>query len=224
MQRILFLLLLPFLLYATPQQEEAVKQALHQKFETIYPTLTIERIEVKPSSGLIKRLHDFQVDKVTITKDNLRRAKGNVLVTLKKGEKKRKVYFKYQIFADIALYKTNRPIQRGSTITPNDVSLATIPFKTLYHKPLTDDAFYHYVAKQNIKEDRIVTLEKLKRATDIQRNDKVTAVIKDGALALQFQVKALQDGNVGDIIRVRKDYKKQFKARVISNTQVEIIE
>jgi len=222
--RILFLLIFPFLLIASPQQKAKIKEQLRQKFQQTYPTLTINHIEVKPSSKLIERLRDFHVENVTVTKDNLRRAKGNVMVTLKKDKKERKVYFKYQIFADIALYKTNRPIQRGSTITPNDVSLATIPFKTLYHKPLTDDAFYHYVAKQNIKEDRIVTLEKLKRATDIQRNDKVTAVIKDGALALQFQVKALQDGNVGDIIRVRKDYKKQFKARVISNTQVEIIE
>jgi flagella basal body P-ring formation protein FlgA len=34
----------------------------------------------------------------------------------------------------------------------------------------------------------------------------------------------MQDGNTGDIIRIKKDYKKSFKARILSNTTVEVVE
>ena len=146
------------------------------------------------------------------------------MVHFVKGKKERKLYFKYKIDATIPLYKASTDIQKGREITPEVAHLAEVLFTTLYHQPLNIDDFYHYIAKRHIKEESILSVEKLKHATDIQRNSTVSAIIKDGGLVLQFQAKALQDGNIGDIIKIRKDYKKSFKARIISKNQVEIID
>ncbi len=223
--KILFLLL--FLLscmLATPAQEAQIRTILKTRFHAAYPTMIIERIDLKPATSLINKLADYQVSDVTITKDTLRRAKGNVMVTLQKGSKKRKLYFKYRIHADITLYTAATSLQRERTITPETAVQTTIPFTMLYHRPVDESAFYHYVARRHIKAGSILSYDQLKKRRDIARNDTVTALIKDGGLVLSFQAKALQEGDVGDVIKIRKDYKKRFKARILSNTTVEVIE
>ncbi len=224
MKRLFLLFLLPLTLFATTLHEHKIKEILHQKFQATYPQMQINAVYVNAVSTLPKRLTDYRVTAVAITRDNLRRAKGSVMVTFAKGEKVRKTYYKYKIDATIPLYKSNANIPKGRTITPDVAVLTEIPFTTLYHKPLGDADFYHYAAKRRIKEGDVLSFEKVSRATDIQRNEKVTAIIREGALQLQFEAKAMQSGNVGDIIKIKKDYKKSFKARIISNTTVEVVE
>ncbi len=211
-------------LFASPLHEAKIRALLQKKFQEAYPSMQINAIHLQPSSNLIHKLDGYRVTNVAVTKDTLRRAKGSVMVTLQKGQKKRRLYFKYNLDATVTLYKSAQPIQRGARLIPQMATKVTIPFNALYHRPITDEAFYRYVAKQHIGVNKPLTIEKFKNAPDIQRNDTVTAVIKEGGIELQFTAKALQDGNVGDIIRIRKDYKRHFKARVLSNTDVEVVE
>jgi len=220
----LLLLLLPLTLLSATLHETRIKEMLHQKFQSTYPQMHIESIEIKAVSTLPKRLHDYHVTLLNITRDNLRRAKGSVMVTFAKGDKIRKTYYKYHIHATIPLYKAATDIQKGRTVTTDLADYSEIPFTTLYHKPLADADFGLYAAKRHIKAGDILSFEKVARTTDIRRNEKVTAIIRDGALQLQFGAKAMQSGNIGDIIRIKKDYKKSFKARIISNTTVEVVE
>jgi flagella basal body P-ring formation protein FlgA len=220
----LYLILLVLNLHAGGAQEAKIRAALQNSFQKHYPSMQIHAITLKPSTSLIKRLTDYSVTHVAITKDNLRRSKGNVMVTFEKGKKRRKLYYKYSIDADIALYTAAVDIQRDRALTPEVAEQKSIPFTTLYHKPIDENDFYRYVAKQRIKSGAILSQNLLKKRTDIQRNDRVRAIIRDGALALSFEAKALQSGNAGDIIRIQKDYKKRFKARILSNTEVEVIQ
>ncbi len=223
--KVLFLVLLITLeLLATPSQESEIRSAIIGKFHETYPTMKIKHLQIKPVSSLYRKLADYRVADIALTTDDLRRSRGNVMVTFTKGGRKRKLYFKYNLSAQITLYTAATDLQRGRAITPETALQKTIPFTTLYHKPITEEAFYHYVARRNIKEDAILSPDKLKKRTDIQRNDKVSALIRDGGVSLSFEATALQEGNAGDIIKIRKDYKRQFKARILSNTQVEVLQ
>ncbi len=223
MREIFILLFFIFPLFADMSYEHKIKKMLEDKFIQTYPGMQIEDIKIKSASSLIKKFSDFSITALSITKDNLKRSKGSILVTFKKANKQRKLYFRYDIKATIALYKTTDAIKQGREITPDLASLQRVPFTTLYDKPVKERDFYKYAAKTNIKEDSILSLRLLKKLTDIKRNDKVTAVIKDGGLSLEFGVKALGDGNIGDIIKVKKDHKKIFKAKITSKNSVEIL-
>jgi flagella basal body P-ring formation protein FlgA len=223
--KILFLILLFSLgLFATSAQESEIRSAIMKKFQQAYPTMQIDHLKIGPVSSLYRKLGDYRVSDVTLTPDDLKRSRGNAMVTFTRGAKKRKLYFKYRLGAEITLYTAATDLQRGRAITPETVLQKTLPFTTLYHKPITEEAFYHYVARRTIKADTILSPDKLKKRTDIQRNDKVNARISDGGVSLSFEATALQAGNVGDIIKIRKDYKRRFKARVLSNTQVEVLQ
>ncbi len=223
MREIFILLFFIFPLFAGTSYENTIKKMLEDRFIQTYPTMKIENIKLKSASSLIKKFSDFSVTTISITKDNLKRSKGSILVTFKKAGKQRKLYFRYTIKATILLYKTTTPLKSGREITPDIASLQRIPFTTLYDKPINDNDFYKYIAKTNIKEDSVLSLRYLKKLTDIKRNDTVTAVIRDGGLSLEFSVKALGEGDIGDIIKVKKDHKKIFKAKIISKNRVEII-
>ena len=224
MKLFVYLLFFTLTLHATPAQEAKIRSMIEQAFSRHYPTMQIHTVTLKPATSLVKRLGEYSVTHVAITKDNLRRNRGNVMVTFEKGKKRRKLYYKYTIGADITLYTAATGIQRNRALTPDIAVKKTVPFKTLYHKPVDENDFYNYIVKQNIKADAILSRNQLKKRTDIQRNDKVRAIIRDGALALSFEAKALQSGNTGDIIKIRKDYKKHFKARILSNTEVEVVQ
>ncbi len=223
MREIFILLFFIFPLFAGTSYENTIKKMLEDRFIQTYPTMQIENIKLKSASSLIKKFSDFSVTAISITKDNLKRSKGSILVTFKKAGKQRKLYFRYTIKATILLYKTTTPLKSGREITPDIASLQRIPFTTLYDKPINDNDFYKYIAKTNIKEDSVLSMRYLKKLTDIKRNDTVTAVIRDGGLSLEFSVKALGEGDIGDIIKVKKDHKKIFKAKIISKNRVEII-
>ena len=221
---LLSLLFLAVTLLASPQQEAKIRSILESRFQQHYPTLQIHAITLKPATSLITKLQAYEVADVALSRDDLRRSRGNVMVTLQKGDKRRKLYFRYRIDADITLYAAATTLQKERAITPDVAIRKTVPFTLLYHQPIDDKDFYRYVAKQRIKAGTILTRDKLKRGSDISRNDTVTAIIRDGGVALTFEARALQSGNVGDIIKIRKDYKRQFKARIISNTRVEVVE
>jgi flagella basal body P-ring formation protein FlgA len=184
-----YLIFLTLSLHAGGTQETKIRAALQKSFEKHYPSIQIHTITLKPSTSLIKRLADYSVTHVAITKDNLRRSKGNVMVTFEKGKKRRKLYYKYNIDADITLYAAATDIQRNRAVTPDIAVQKSIPFTTLYHKPIDENDFYRYVAKQRIKSGAILSQNLLKKRTDIQRNDKIRAIIRDGALALSSKQK-----------------------------------
>ncbi len=222
--KIIFLLFFSGLtLFATSIQEDKIKHLIEEKFLTHYPSMNIENITIKPTSTLIHKLKEYKVSKVAITKDDLRRNKGSILVTFAKNHKQRKLYYKYNINATINLYVANEHIQKGRIITPNIVNLESIKFKSLYHEPFKAQDFNQYYAKYTIKENRPLTYEKLKKNRAIKRNDHVTAIIQDGGVVLNFKATALQEGDIGDIINIRKSYKKRFKAQIISNTTVKVL-
>ncbi len=224
MKVLLLVLFSALSLLATPAQEAKIRAEITRAFHDAYPTMQIRSLKITPVSGLYKRVADYDVAEVALTRDDLRRSRGSVMVTFTHGTKKRKLYFKYALDAEITLYTAAMPLQRDRAITPETVRKTTLPFTTLFHEPVGEEALYRYVARRSIKAGAILTRDKLKARTDIQRNDKIRALIRDGGVALSFEATALQAGNVGDIIRIRKDYKRRFKARVLSNTEVEVLQ
>ncbi len=222
--KIIFLLFFSGLtLFATLIQEEKIKHSIEEKFLKHYPSMQIESISIKATSTLINRLQNYKITKVTLTNDDFHRNKGSILVTFEKNHKQRKLYFKYHIEAMIDLYVANQRIQKGRIITPSIVNLESIKFKTLYHEPFKAQDFNQYYAKYTIKESTPITYEKLKKNRAIKRNDHVNAIIQDGGVVLNFRATALQEGDIGDIIKIRKNYKKRFKAQIISNTTVKVL-
>ena len=56
----------------------------------------------------------------------------------------------------------------------------------------------------------------------IKKGERVNAVLSDGALSIIVEVTALENGNLGETIKVKNNDKKVFSAQIVSKKQVMI--
>ncbi len=220
--KLFLILIFSMILYANNQ--ESIKDALIDKFLNHYTNMQIDSIEIKPSSKLPKEFDSFSLKEIQISKSNLQRNKGSFLATFTNGVKTKKVYYTYDILAFLDVYVAKYSIKRNEIITPKVLIRKMVKFENFRNQPIDDKYFYNYSAKRLIKAGQIVTTNYLKKSLTINSGDFVIATIKDGLVEISFRAKAIQGGNIGDIITIKRGYKKRFKAQIISKNRVEVIE
>jgi flagella basal body P-ring formation protein FlgA len=81
-----------------------------------------------------------------------------------------------------------------------------------------------YRSRRNIKENSVLQISMLEKIPDIEVGDRVEAVFNNSSVNISFNVTARSEGVAGSIIKVKRDDRKIFKAQVINNSTVKIIE
>ena len=222
MTKILLSLLFSISLFANNQ--EAIKEALLQKFLATYTNLQIDSLEIKPPSKFPKNFEDYTFEEIYISKTDLKKSKGNFSATFTDGFKKKKLYYTYKMVAFIDVYVAKYSIRKNHTITPRLLKHKLVKFTHFYDQPIDEGYFFDYSAKRVIKAGQIVTKRDVKENLAINSGDFVKATIRDGLVEINFRAKAIDGGNVGDIITIKRGYKKRFKAQIVAKDRVEVIE
>ncbi len=194
-----------------------LRKYLIKSYKRLYPSIRIERVVLKKSSGVFFSEND--IESIEISPSSLKREKGFLRVVLKNGKR---VHISYEMEAFIGVLKAKRDIKRGESLFGSLFSKEEVKFRFFYGKPVTKGNFLALKAKRFIREGEILTENMIKKRKEIEKGDKVRAYIRDDALVVGFEVTALDEGGVGDIIRVKRDKGKIFKAKVISKKAVEI--
>ncbi len=81
--------------------------------------------------------------------------------------------------------------------------------------------FSNMASQRPIKAGEIIDKRFLAKETAIYRSNPVVAVFQSGGIRLSIEVIALENGGVGDYIKVRSnEYKKTYQGKVINSNQV----
>jgi flagella basal body P-ring formation protein FlgA len=64
----------------------------------------------------------------------------------------------------------------------------------------------------------------IEKIPDVKIGDRINAIFTNNSVNISFSVTSRSEGIAGEIVRVKRDDKKIFKAKVINNTTVKIIE
>ena len=64
----------------------------------------------------------------------------------------------------------------------------------------------------------------IEKIPDVKRGTRVNAIFQKGIVNISFTGTARTEGKIGDIIKVKRDDNKIFKAKIINPKQVRIIE
>ncbi len=222
--RVIFILLLPYLLEATPLPTKNIKELIKNSYTKQYPTIKINSIRVTQIAKTPKRFDNFREEEIILSPASLKRNRATLSVLYSSPQKDKKIYFKYQIKATIDLYKANQVIKRGEALTIDNLTLHTTPFQSLLAQPISKLDLNEYSAKRTIKKNRIITTLDIKKSIDIQKNQKVNALISDGELKIMFQATSLQAGNIGDIIKIKRSKNKILRAKIKSKNSVEVVD
>ena len=225
LRRLLFLLLFSVLVLPAKDTELAfIKTSLQNKFLEYYPALQINDITIKPLGNRIKDRSAYQLEKITISGASLKRNHGTFSVLYQSPKKKKKRYFKFDIDATLGVYVTRRYLKREHVINADVLEPQQVVFKNFSSMPINEQYFDNYEAKRSIKEGKIITLNDVRLILDIKRGELVDATLHDGSVVLNFKVKAIEEGSIGDIIKVKRGYYKKFRARITSANSVDILE
>ncbi len=224
MKKIL-LLLLSFLTLTAQSIpfSSTIEQRIEKAFLTTYPTMHIEKISLKLLSPLPKE-SSISFEDVTLTKAALKRAKGNFTLVVRYKKRLRKLYGSYTLTATIPVYKAARNIPADTLLTKEMLLATRIPFTYLYKDPIDASVLGTYRLKHTVKSGKILNRSDLKCDFAVNRNDTVTASLQEGGLRITFRAKALQNGKIGDNIKIKKGYNTLLKARVTAKGEVEVVE
>ena len=129
----------------------------------------------------------------------------------------------------LKLYKNvlqnNRTIDKKESLDPNYFNIVEKEITSLRFEPVDVKAsLSNYRAKFKIAENSILQKSMIENIPDIRVGDRVTAIFNNNSVNIAFAVTARTAGEVGKIIKVKRDDKKLFRARVVNNTTVKIIE
>ncbi len=195
--------------------EEELKSYLHRKFIAYYPTMTITNITINANNNIPK---NYKLKRVFFQKNSIKRERGNFSAIFGDKKNEKRIYFKYFIDASVNVLMANFDIRNKTPLERNFFTKISIKFNNFYDKPVIK--LDNIETKTFIQKGKILTSRMVRKIPDIHRNDTITAEARDGRIILDFTVRALEDGRVGEYIRVKRGSKKILKAKVLSSNKV----
>jgi flagella basal body P-ring formation protein FlgA len=199
------------------EAEDRLENYIYKKFVSYYPTMSVKKVTIKLNSTIPK---GYKLDRVYFQKNSLKRDSGNFSAIYSDGVHEKRVYLKYNIKATVPVLVAIDDIPSHTSLDSSYFMTTSIKFTNFYDKPILKVEGYE--SKTFIPKGKILVSRLVRGIPAIHRGDIVQAVAKDGGIELSFLAKALQDGIVGESIRVKRDGYKILKAKVISSGLVEI--
>ena len=133
------------------------------------------------------------------------------------------ITLKLKLFKNVL--QNNRKIDKRENLDPNYFNIVEKEVTSLRFEPIDVSAsISNYRAKFRIAENSILQESMIEKIPDIRVGDRVTAIYNNNSVNIKFAVTARTSGEAGKIIKVKRDDKKLFKALVVNNTTVKIIE
>ncbi len=204
-------------------EKKKIIDVLKSKFLKQYNYFVIKNIDIKPISSFPKDFDKYSFSGIKISNYNLHKSRGTFSV-LYKDEKDRvlRVYFKFKIVAKIAVFKAKNNITNGKILYLNDYDEVVVKFDKIPTDIVRFKTLDGYVARTYIRRGKIITSYMIKRKKLIRKKQIVTAVVKNGALSVEFTATALNGGDKGDEIKIMNESRKIFRAIVKDRDLVEI--
>ena len=162
----------------------------------------ISRIYANP------RTHFAQIKVVAVDQDPASQSSVEFIVQL-------------SLRVEIQALVTTQARERGERLTPELVALEWIPFQD---QIVTDEKLVvGKLLKTRVMPKQAIRTWDLMREPEVQRGDRIEAVINSGGVKLNSVAQALEPGFIGQKIRIRLDAtKKTLLGVVIARSQVEV--
>lgn len=129
----------------------------------------------------------------------------------------------------LKLYKNvlvaTRKIRKREFLTKNDFKVMEKEISNLRDKPLRAVTDLNILrARINIAPESVLQQNMVEQIPDINIGDRVEAIYTKGIVNVNFLVTSRSEGVTGEVVKVKRDDNRIFKARVINNKTVKILE
>ncbi len=216
----IILLFLLFFNYIYANEEEIITK-LKNEFLNANENLEIESIDLKVSTKV--DMSELHLKEVQINKPTLRRDIGTFKVIFEKDGKEQSVFYRYKIVAKVPVVIVNKDLKKGSLIYEDDIVEDKINFKYTPYEYITNkEILQKSILKSNVKSGNPITKNMVNIISDVKKGSSVLAILKEGAITINFEATALNDGYIGGNIKIRNSNGVVFNGKITSKHRVEI--
>ena len=194
----------------------ALEQQLKEFFKLHYPTIEIQVVHIFPRSSndvLPKEIH-------AIFDDDAYKAKKGTLYVLDEHDIRH--YFDFSIDATLSTLHTSQKVIRKELISTQNTVLKSLPFETFRGKPLDTLPDTPYRFRASLQENIPILDRHIELLPMVLRGSKVSVIIQNGAVIVEFIATATQEGKLYDIITIEKADGKRSRAKIIGENKVEL--
>lgn len=143
---------------------------------------------------------------------------------LNNGEKKQGIVtLKVKLYDDVLV--SIRDIKKNEELSISDFQIEEKEITSLRSEPILDFGnIDKYRMRISVSSNTVVEKNMIEQIPDIKIGDNLNAVFNKGVVNISFSAVARAEGIIGDIIKIRTDDKKIFKAEIINFNTVKIVE
>ena len=184
-----------------PALINAVKSAVEKRFLDYYKkyNIAISNLEIAPV--IERNLAKYRLEKIIFDDRDLRKERGNFEVQIRHNERKKRVFFSFQINAIIDSLSAVGSIKSGEVIDKNNTTITQIPLTKNMALPVSADILGQYEAKSFIAGGASIVASKITPKIIVRKGDILSVDYKNSDINITFSVKATQDGAKGQTIR-----------------------
>jgi len=193
-----------------------IKQQLAHMLTEFYPAIHIQEIIITPRGYLAKLGKNVHGE---FDKRFYQNSTGTFYVLDNEGLRH---YLDYTVNATLGVLHTNQKVSRKESLSGFNTQLKTIPFQSFKDKPLTALPEHPSRFRSSLKPMQILTLRNIEEIPLVLKNTPVTVELQNGAVVIEFEATATQEGLLYDIITIQKNDGKRAKAKVIGENRVEL--
>ena len=200
----------------SPIDMTKIKENIIQYYYEQYDEIDIKNVSVQPRSYIDKLPQDYIVN--FRKKDFLSR---NATINIK-TKKNQKIFFNYTITAFLPIYISKERIKKNVELSAMNSTRKEIVLDKFRAKPIQNIYDNSLQTKRHINKGKILTIRDVETLNTVKRNALISVDLYDDNMIITFSAKALQDGKIGDIIKVQKKDGKRLKVMIIGKNRAEI--
>ncbi|MBP1680207.1 MAG: FlgA protein [Proteobacteria bacterium] len=204
---------------------DAIEEAFLKKFQEVAPSVMIDekpRISIKTS--LPADFKRYELVDIHISDAMLKRNSGSFVAIFKVGDREKKLYFTYEINAKVKVFKAKRNLLNGKILTNDDYESVWVSLDTPPTRAILNEIPQNVVIKNGIKEGQILTDFHFDVKKVLSKKESIKALFKEEGLVIEVQATLLEDGNVGDIVKIKTEQGKILNAKILSRHEAIILE
>lgn len=138
------------------------------------------------------------------------------------GKKEKTFGVPVEITAKDYVWVAKESIKRNSTLTMNNLKLEKKDISSNLKFSINKNfKFTKHLAKKHFSIGEIIDKRFIASIPDVMRNNLVVVTFSTKTLNMTIDAEAMEDGKIGDYIRVKsKKYKRYYKGQIIATNQV----
>ncbi|MBE0491012.1 MAG: flagellar basal body P-ring formation protein FlgA [Sulfurospirillum sp.] len=199
-------------------------QKIASLYTKAYPCILINKLQINTTTPLPADFRAYTLLDVGFNSSKFRNKEGSFWSLWQTPTNNKKIYLTYEIDASILAFKAKHNMHNDKILSNSDYEEQMIRIKNLASNLITCEIPANLITKNYIKQHELLSFNKLQIKKDLLKGVQIRAYIIEGPLVLSTESVLLEDGNIGDRVRIKTEKNKFFYAKIISKSEAMIIQ